>query len=248
MSRPLRVGSVPYLNARPLVVGLDDDPRVEYRECVPSRLAGLLEQGEVDVALVSSVEILRLPGARRVTRFGVVSDGAVWSVLLAGEADPTTAARVALDEASLTAATLARIAYREFFQRDDVHFARGESGEPLEADARLIIGDPALDPGLRGLRRIDLGELWTERTGLPFVWALWLARPGADHSLAEGILEQAARRGLGAAARFPEFGPRHGVDPALASAYLRDAVRFRIGEREEAGLSLFLDLARRLAS
>ena len=56
-----RLGTVPYLNALPLVGGLADAPGVELVEELPSRLAPRLRSGELDLALVSSVELFRTP-------------------------------------------------------------------------------------------------------------------------------------------------------------------------------------------
>lgn len=248
MSPPLRVGSVPYLNARPLVHGLDADPEVVYSEAVPSALAVDLERGAVDVALVSSIERLRLPGSRLVASHGIVSDGPVWSVLLVGEGDPLAARTVALDGASLTAATLTRITYARFLGRDDVRFVRvGAAPDPAApgADATLIIGDAALQTFAPHLRVVDLGELWTRHTGLPFVWAAWLARPGFAALEAAGArLDRAAEGGLARITELARRGPRYGVAPDLAARYLTDAIRFPIDERARAGLDLFLEWGR----
>lgn len=246
MTNPrLRVGSVPYLNARPLVEGLAADPDIEYSESIPSRLAIELEQDRVDVALVSSVVQLKLPDALRIGDYGIVSVGPVWSVLLVGEADPLAARTVALDGASLTAATLTRIVYGTLLGRSDVQFHRTVAAPELagSANATLIIGDAALQPIPKGLQAVDLGEVWTQHTGLPFVWASWLARPQRATASAAAVLDAAARRGLALRDSHAEDARRFGVDPTRARGYLRDAIRFPIGEPEERGLRQFLEWA-----
>lgn len=247
MTASPRIGSVPYLNARPLVEGLAERPDVIYSESIPSRLAGELEAGDVDVALVSSVEQLRLRGARRIGNYGIVSNGPVWSVLLVGPNDPLAARTVALDGASFTAATLTRITYGTLLERHDVTFQRTRAAPDLEAetaDATLIIGDAALGKIPAGMKTVDLGKIWTDHTGLPFVWATWLARPELSDEPTTGILDAAASAGLQRREQHAAGAARYGVDPSRALGYLQEAIRFPLGPAEEEGLARFLEWAR----
>lgn len=238
---------MPYLNARPLVDGLAGDARLDYREAVPSRLAEMLKAGALDAALVSSIESARIAGSRIAGGGCIASDGPVLSVKVFGEGDPREARIVALDGASRTAAALTRVAYREFLGRSDVRFVES----PVDADWRALDADAALVIGDRALREpaatpaIDLGALWTGRTGLPFVWAVWLARDEATAAALAPILDAARERGtrrIEAIAR--DSAAAAGVDERLALRYLRDAMRYSLGDRERAGLARFLELSR----
>jgi predicted solute-binding protein len=111
-------------------------------------------------------------------------------------------------------------------------------------DAALLIGDTALflDHSARGLTKIDLGEAWTRLTGLPFVWAFWAGRPDALSS--EDVAELIAARNRGVVAS-DEIAAEY-CGPARASlgqAYLRDNIRYSLGDREQAGLRHFFELA-----
>lgn len=245
MSR-LRVGAVPYLNARPLVEGLADDPAVAYREDVPARLAAALDDGALDVALVSSVEALRAPARSYVEGLAIASAGPVESVLLAGPADPRAARTVALDGASLTAAALTRLVYGTFLGRRDVVFQPAPPApdpRATGADATLVIGDAALRLDVRGLAIVDLGALWTEATGLPFVWAVWLLRPGADADRIRDRLHAARRAGAATRdARARAAAHALGLPPVTALRYLRQVMRYDLGPAERQGLSHFGEL------
>lgn len=246
----LRIGSVPYLNARPLVEGLAERPDVRYVEEVPSRLATRLRAGELDAALVSSVEALRPGAGSFVADVCIGSDGPVESVLLLSHDDPRTARRVALDGASLTAATLTMVFYLELLGRDDVEFVRaGIAPDPAstDADATLVIGDAALSADPSVGRRLDLGREWTEATGLPFVWAAWLCPAGADVERLSKVLTAAYRAGRDRIASYAAEAPaRFGVATDVASRYLGTIMRYAMGPRERHGLDLFLELARRV--
>ncbi|MBI4882065.1 MAG: menaquinone biosynthesis protein [Planctomycetes bacterium] len=243
----LRVASVPYLNGRPLVDGLQDAPGVLYSEDVPARLARRLAAGEVDVALVSSIEAARCP-ERILADLCIASRGPVWSVQLCGARDPRAATSVALDGASLTAAALTRIYYAHILGRSDVAFrAAPPAPDPAMsgADATLVIGDAGLRLKESAFCRVDLGEAWTAATSLPFVWAVWLLAEGADAAAAQERLTEARERGL---ARLDEHARAaaltSGVPEEVAREYLARIVYFRLGAEEQAGLEQFWRMSR----
>lgn len=110
------------------------------------------------------------------------------------------------------------------------------------ADAALVIGDPALfiDPADYGAEKTDLGQAWTEMTGLPFVWAFWAGRADAADAAVVAALRAAA-----------EAGMRHADDVAdaycadrperqpLARRYLREHLMFRLSPRALDGLRAY---------
>src|SRR5262245_9379605 len=188
----LRLGTVPYLNARPLVEGLPRDARVSLAQAVPSALAEQLRAGALDAALVSSVELFRAPPLRWVPGPAICSEGPVRSIRLFLRRPAERVRTLALDSSSLTAAVLAQLCLREFLGAGAPAVSSAAPGAPLasiDADAILRIGDPALATAPDGLQVLDLGEVWTAHTKLPFVYALWLVRPGvAEQPLTDGLL------------------------------------------------------------
>jgi chorismate dehydratase len=243
----LRLGVVSYLNAVPLVHGLDGDPRFTLVRDVPSRIAERLHAGEVDLGMLPSVEYAAgdyaiVPG------IGIASRGPVRSVNLFHRRPVSALRRVALDASSRTSVALAKILLRERLGHDPQYVTMGPPVEDMlaSADAALVIGDPALY--FQGeAERLDLGEEWRARTGLPFVFAFWAGRPGVVD--AEGIarLQRALREGQAAfaqiAAQYNGLGAGRGPE---SEAYLRRNIVYDLGEEELGGLREFYRRARAL--
>jgi chorismate dehydratase len=248
MMPPVRIGAVSYLNSRPLVRGLERWPdRFAVRYDLPSRCAALLAERRIDLGLVPSIEYLR-GDYSVVPDIGVVSDGAVESVaLFAGR--PMDAVRsIALDTSSRTSVALVRVlCARRFGIRPElVPHAPDLPAMIGRADAALLIGEPALfaDYERLGLTKIDLGAVWKEMTGLPFVYAFWAGHPGAID--AEGVARLQQARDEGAAsvddvAR--QFFPGDPARQAEGARYLGERIRYRLGAREQQGVERFLQLA-----
>jgi len=245
-----RLGVVSYLNAVPLVHGLEADPRFEIVRDVPSRVADALHAGEVDLGVIPSIEYAAgdyaiVPGV------AVASRGPVRSVCLFHRGPLQDIRRVALDSSSRTSAALLRILLRERLGRDPEYVVMPPSLPDMlaAADAALLIGDRALY--FEGEEsRLDLGQEWTALTGLPFVWAFWAGRPeaatpsdiaGLQSTLAAALEAlpaiAAAYNGAGIPGR-TKGEPR--LDrAALNEDYLRRNIVYRLGEAESAGLGEF---------
>lgn len=246
----LRIGAVPYLNAKPITAGLAERSDLEYVELVPSQLATALAAGDLDCALVSSIEAKRLVGSTILDAPCIASHGAVDSVRLFGAADPRGASRVALDGASRTSVALARLVYARFLARADIAYLDvGPAPDPRTtlADATLVIGDAALRIAALGrFESLDLGASWTEATGLPFVWAVWLAAPHVDESRRRELVRilSAARLDDPATERTArEWATRLGLPERVTVPYLMRTIRYELGDRERIGLDTFLHLA-----
>ncbi|RKY22549.1 MAG: hypothetical protein DRQ55_00495 [Planctomycetota bacterium] len=245
-----RIGTVPYLNALPLVDGLADEPGIELLREVPSRLVRRLRRGELDAALVSSVELFRDPPLDWLDLAAITSDGPVQSILLFCRTQPAAVTSLALDRSSRSASAMAQVCLARFLGADVRRLEEAAPDTPvdqLDVDAVLRIGDPALSSDPAGRRVIDLGAVWSEATGLPFVYAAWLLRPEARPADVEGLeraLLAARRRGLsrrGELAR--SFARAHDMDPERCARYLEQAIGFSLGARERQGLALFGRLA-----
>lgn len=246
---PVRLGAVGYLNARPLTWALDRHPdRWDVMHDVPSVCAVRLHRGDVDLALIPSIEYLQAPDYRFVPGVGIGSRGPVVSVAVFTRVEPERIRRLALDTSSRTSVTLVRVLSHH-------HWGIAPELVPHEPDldrmlatceAALLIGDPAFeaDAAARGLRKIDLGEAWTALTGLPFVYAAWTGRPGAAGATTVEALQEAQAAGVRETeAIAAEYGAGDAGRAARAARYLRDNVRYGLGPEEAAGLQRFLDHA-----
>jgi chorismate dehydratase len=243
----LRLGVVSYLNAEPLVYGLSDEPRFRLERDVPSRVAEKLHRGESDLGMIPSIEFA-FGDYAIVPGIAIGSRGAVRSVNLYHRVPPREVRRVALDTSSRTSVALAKVLLHETLGRHPEYLALPPSVPTMleAADAALVIGDPALYFDGE-VPRLDLGEEWLRRTGLPFVYAFWAGRPGAVSPADVRRLQQALREGREAigriAARYPsQGGPRETQN----AAYLRSNIVFALGEDEKRGLREFYGRAHAL--
>jgi chorismate dehydratase len=245
----LRIGAVGYLNARPLTWALDRSPeRWRVRYDLPSVCARLLQDGEVDLGLVPSIEYLQAADYRFVPGVGVTSRGAIASVAMYSRRPLAQIRHIALDTSSRTSVALIQVLCQHHFRIHPRFVPHGPDLAVMtrDFDAGLLIGDPAFEAdhaGL-GLQKYDLGLEWTKMTGLPFVYAAWTGRPGAASADDVRALQQAQSEGLDAVDQIAaEYADGDPAKTARAAAYLRDNVKYGLGADEAAGLQRFLDYA-----
>lgn len=231
----IRIGCVPYLNAKPLIEGLED---VLLQP--PADLVALLVSRKLDVALLPAVEVLRL-GLDYVPGIAIASPGKTDSVRLHHAVPIRRIRRVALDRNSRTSNMLTRILLEERYKLTPTYVIRDPSkGLSFKAvDAAVTIGDTSFRPGR--VPYLDLGSEWKKFTGKPFVYALWALRPGKpDGEAIAALLRASKKRGTaGIAAIARREAPRLGLTPAYCRRYLTRAIRFDLGPAERAGLKLF---------
>jgi chorismate dehydratase len=252
-----RVGHIQFLNCLPIYWGLMRSGALldfELQKDTPDRLNNALVAGDLDIGPISLVEYLRhADELLLLPDLAVGSDGPVLSVNLIStrplaELDKRP---VALGSTSRTGVLLAQMLLAEKYGAEPEYFRCPPELTQmlLEADAGVLIGDPALralyEAPKNGLDVIDLGQAWRDWTGLPMVFAVWAVRkdfaaanPGAVKDVHEafqrsvelclGELDEAAA----AAARWEPF------DAATLANYFR-ALDFSLGERQIAGLREF---------
>jgi len=175
------VGSVPYLNEKPLTrwfthteEGLASGIEVCY--AAPSDLARMLAAGEIAAALVSSFEYFRSPGYSIVPGVSISGQDEITSVRAFSRVPWLNVQSVALDTSSLTSSALLKIILAEQYNAHAAFIDHApDLASMLEAaDAALLIGDKGMLAPDAGLNIIDLGKAWRRLTGLPFVYAVWL--------------------------------------------------------------------------
>ncbi len=242
----IRIGVVDFVNARPLVWGLDKERGVELFRDRPAALAHALRKGDLDVALVSSIEVFRSPELKVLPEIGICSEGPVKSVKLFLKKPLEQVERVALDSGSRTGAALVKMVFAEFLQKPGVVSIEIEPTlEPakVDADAVLLIGDPALKAKPGALEPLDLGWFWTDRTGMPFVYAVWACRQPKVLDLALPYLMRARDRGLLERSKIAALAAEE-LDLPIAGLqqYLTRNLRYQLGEREIKGLERFRDI------
>lgn len=245
---PLRLGAVSYLNTKPLVYGLEAHPdQFDVRFDVPAKCAGLLHEHRVDLGLIPAIEYLR-GDYRIVPRIAIASDGDVATVAIFTRQPIDRVKTLALDLSSRTSVALTQVlCARRWGIAPKFTPAEPHLDAMLQkADAALVIGDPAfdIDPAKHGVTKVDLGAEWKALTGLPFVYAMWVGRPGAASPEQCRALQAARDRGV---AHLDTIAKQvSGGNPALAQralSYLRDNLEYGLGEREVEGLRRFHEFA-----
>ncbi|MCM2370480.1 menaquinone biosynthetic enzyme MqnA/MqnD family protein [Aporhodopirellula aestuarii] len=247
----LRFGAVSYLNTKPLVETLDERLMNwgTLRLDLPSRLASDLANGELDVALIPSVEYFRNQADYEiVSNAAIACRGPVWSVRLLSRVPIPEIQTVALDEGSRTSAAMAQVLLSEMhsLRPKTVPFPIGSEAADLDADAVLMIGDRAMHPPHGTYQEIwDLGDRWCRWTELPFVFAMWVARREVteDPKQLERINETLNASRDDGVQRFESIAIREAASQGLTNEdlhrYFAENLHFYMGPGERSGLALF---------
>lgn len=245
MDKKISVGAVGYLNTRPLIHGIlgsgiarDIDLVLDH----PANLVRRLAAGEVDLALIPVGAMPSIPGARIVSGHCIGTEGEVASVAVFSESPLEGIRKVWLDYQSRTSVRLCRILFERHLGMKDVHFLDATDDSYLEGirgeTAGLVIGDRALRLHGRFPHLFDLGRLWREYTGLPFVFACWVATKDLDPGFIQAF-DEANRAGLDdledavRGIRIPEYDMQR---------YFRENISYRLDDAKREGMRLFLDM------
>lgn len=261
----MRVGRIPYINTYPVYGAVDrgivplDATLVDG---VPTTLNRMMAEGSLDVSVVSAVEYARdseryllLPD------LAISCDGPVRSVMLFSSvpAEALHAARVLVSRSSMTSVHLLELLFEHVWKVRPEYVPGDAEADALARDgdspfaARLVIGDAALmlqSPGhpvaqAHGQRYpyvYDLGAEWKAWTGLPFVFAVWVAQRRTPVEAALGVHASLIRS--------REWGLRHLADLAAQAATATgvpvsdcaryfDGLDWRLGLRDLEGLTEF---------
>ncbi|HET9794389.1 MAG TPA: menaquinone biosynthesis protein [Thermoanaerobaculia bacterium] len=242
----MRISVVDFLNARPLTWGLltNAPAGVEVSRDMPSVCADKLRDGRADAGLIPSIEYRRIPDLVRVEGLGIAAESEVRSVLLVSKVSREKIRRLKLDPASRTSAALVRILLKR-------RYGIVPEIVPGDADAELVIGDPALKASQVGRVVVDLAAEWRTLTGFPFVFAFWAVRREAWSPALENVLREshrASEAGFDAMVDAEVADARAAGNEALSRAmiedYLRHCLHYGLTSADVAGLDRFYELAR----
>jgi len=253
----LRVSIVQYLNTAPLVRGLTHGPlrgKYELSFTVPSQCAEELRTGAADIAILPAIEYQRIEGLAILPNLAIASKNKVRSLLLVAKEPLGEIRRIALDRSSRSTQALTRILCAKKWKITPEFFEAEPDVERMlqEADAGLVIGDPALRLALSGAGGAgfavhDIVEEWRALTDLPAVLAVWAARREvvtaeiADEfrdSLAFGMehIEEIAQ----------EASQEMGLPAGELLSYLRENIQYRLDDEDLRGLRKYYEYAAEL--
>jgi chorismate dehydratase len=180
LDKTIRVGAVSYLNTKPLMYAFKHGLKLEGVEIVeeyPSKLASMLLNDEVDVGLVPVAILPKLKEHYIITDYCIGAERAVASVCLFSEVPLEKIEKVVLDYQSKTSVALARLLMENYWKLPVVFEEAKENfrDEIKGTTAAVVIGDRAFEQRKVSAYKYDLAENWIKFTGLPFVFAAWVA-------------------------------------------------------------------------
>jgi chorismate dehydratase len=177
----IKVGAVSYLNTKPLLYGIKRSEtlmqRLELIERYPSKIADMLIEGTIDVGLVPVAIIPRLKEWHILPGYCIGTDGDVASVCLFSEVPIEKIDTILLDYQSRTSVNLCKVLLKHYWKKEVVlQDAKEDFRNHIKGTtAGVIIGDRALEQRAISPYIYDLGAAWKAMTGLPFVFAAWIA-------------------------------------------------------------------------
>lgn len=240
----MRIGSVSFLNARPLIYGLEEAEGIALELGVPSRLLDGLREHRFDVALLPVIDYQRMEGLRLLTGGGIGCDGHTLTVRIFSPEPVERIESLACDTDSHTSVALARILLAEIY---GIHpeFIPLDKASDDPHSARLLIGDKVVCEEPQDLpHQLDLGFAWKQHTGLPFVFAAWMARQGVPLGHLPAQLEESRRLGLeNVESIVTTFALPRGWPADIAREYLTKYLHFEIGPCQLEAIRLFHQLA-----
>jgi len=241
LDKRIRVGAVSYLNTKPLLYGLKRSgliDRIDLVEEYPARIATMLLNDEIDVGLVPVAIIPQLQDPHIITDYCIGTDGEVASVAIFSEVPMEHVDKVLLDYQSRTSVALAKLLLKEYWKKDVVLEDAGEDFRSFitGTTAGIVIGDRALEQRKYAAYTYDLGTAWKAHTGLPFVFAAWVA----NKQLGEDF-EDAFNRANGyGVSHIAEVVAENPYDNYNLTKYYTQNISYTLDDWKKEGLALFL--------
>ena len=244
MERKIRIGAVSYLNTKPLLYGLENGPIKDDIELIldyPANLVEALKSDQIDIGLIPVAALLDLDSYQIVSDYCIGTEGEVASVAVFSEVSMDQIETVVLDYQSRTSVMLCKILFEHFWEKE-VRFINATDESYIQeikgSVAGLVIGDRALKIRNKFNYIYDLGLGWKEMTGLPFVFAAWVAKKNLDPDFITAF-NDSNRTGIEAIElvcslwNFPEY--------SLAT-YFNINISYHLDEKKRQGMHQFLEL------
>ncbi len=244
-SKPVKISIVSYLNAIPFKYSLEQytsQDSFEISNDIPSVCADKLIHNQADIGLIPVAMIPMIQDAEIITSFCIAANGPVESVVLVSRVPLEKIRQVILDTESRTSVLLVKILAKglwniqpEWIQQQSRHHFEDIESIP----AAVMIGDKALLYRSRYPYCYDLAEAWKKMTGLPFVFACWVSNKKINDNIIQE-LEEIFAKGTGSIDDIlPGLKDKYpGTD---VEDYLKQKIKYHLGEEERAALLLFLE-------
>lgn len=242
LNKKIRVGAVSYLNTKPFLHGIKRSglmDRIELIEDYPSRIAAMLLNDEIDVGLVPVAILPQMKESHIITDYCIGADQEVASVALFSEVPIDQIETVLLDYQSRTSVNLAKILFKEYWKKEVVlQDAKEDFRANIKGNvAGIVIGDRALEQRGISSYMYDLASNWIAFTGLPFIFAAWIANKPLGEDFEDAFNRANA------------YGIKH-IDEVVAEQhyttydlkkYYTENISYSLTENKRKGLALFLE-------
>ncbi len=241
MKEKIRVAAVNYLNAKPLLWGLEHHPisgKIDWLTDYPARVADDLREGRADIALMPVAAMPTIPGSYVVGNYGIAAHDKVVSVALFSEVPLSEIKAVYLDYQSRTSVRLAQLLLEHYWKQEVAFLPAPEDyiSRIGGTTAGVIIGDRALARLEQFPYHYDLSKAWDAWQGLPFVFAAWIAREPLPADFVREF-DEAQQQGLQNLETVIAGNPFEAYD---LHTYYTENIVYDIGEAERKGLEKFL--------
>jgi chorismate dehydratase len=238
----IKISAVSYTNTKPFIYGIEHSPiagQIDLSLDIPSDCAAKLISGKVDIGLIPVAEIPQVPNANIVADYCIGSVGAVNSVFIFSNVPADEIRTLRLDSQSRTSNNLAKVLLK-FYWKTEVEFI---TDPDASADAIVLIGDRTFGQKAQYANAYDMGQEWMNLTGLPFVYAAWVANKIIPESFIAGF-NQALKLGLdNRRTVLNELPPNPDID---LEDYLLNKLDFELTVKKREALELFLSYIARL--
>jgi chorismate dehydratase len=242
LNKKIRVGAVSYLNTKPLLYGLKRSglmDRIDLIEEYPSKIAAMLLNDEIDVGLVPVAVIPKMKESYIISDYCIGAINEVASVALFSEVPLDQIETVLLDYQSRTSVNLAKVLFKEYWKKEVImQDATEDFRSAIKGNvAGIVIGDRALAQSKISAYRYDLASAWIKFTGLPFVFAAWVA----NKPLGEDFEDAFNRANAYGVNHIDEVVAELGSQPFDLKKYYTENISYELTEQKRKGLALFLN-------
>jgi chorismate dehydratase len=247
----IKLGSVSFLNAKPLTYALENnliDHEFDLIQTPPSELSLKLHNKEIDIGLIPVAELLKRKDYRVVPEISISSAGKVDSVIVVSKSDIRELKTIAVDKRSQSSTALLRIVLEIFYGVRPDYLPRDIDKEGFldGVDGAMLIGDSGLKECYNAenpYKLYDLGEIWTGETGLPFVYAVFAVNEGVILGKNLNALIESKNYGLGVVNEISETeSQKIGIDKDICLKYLTERIKYDLGEEEIKGIIKYSEL------
>lgn len=218
--------------------------KMDLLEDYPARIAQLLMDGQIDIGLVPIAVLPKLNNYHFITDFCIGTLGEVASVALFSNTPISGIKRILMDYQSKTSVALLRILLKHYWKLDvEIEYTKEDFRKRItDTTAGLVIGDRAFEQRKESAYIYDLGLAWKEMTGLPFVFAAWVANKPINEDVEDAFNLANA------------YGCKH-LDEVLVTAtsdlydlkvYYTQNISYNFTEEKKKGMNLFLELMAQL--